>query len=51
MSSPDVDRPGRDGENLRRMHGLVSLKIAGNLASMGIDLEQVFEIQLATLTA
>jgi AcrR family transcriptional regulator len=34
-----------------RVHGLVSLEIAGNFASMGIDPEQVFEIQLATLTA
>jgi len=29
----------------------VSLEIAGNYASMGIDPDQVFEIQLATLTA
>jgi len=34
-----------------RMHGLVSLEIAGNFASMGIDPDQVFEAQLATLTA
>jgi AcrR family transcriptional regulator len=33
-----------------RVHGLVSLEIAGNFASMGIDPDQVFEIQLATLT-
>jgi AcrR family transcriptional regulator len=34
-----------------RLHGLVSLEIAGNFASMGIDPDQVFEIQLSTLTA
>jgi AcrR family transcriptional regulator len=34
-----------------RVHGFVSLEIAGNYASMGIDPDQVFEIQLATLTA
>ena len=34
-----------------RRHGLVSLEIAGNFASMGVDPGQVFEAQLATLTA
>jgi len=34
-----------------RLHGLVSLEIAGNFASMGIDPGRVFEAQLATLTA
>jgi AcrR family transcriptional regulator len=34
-----------------RLHGFVSLEIAGNYASMGIDPDPVFEIQLATLTA
>ena len=34
-----------------RLHGFVSLEIAGNYASMDIDPDQVFEIQLATLTA
>jgi hypothetical protein len=34
-----------------RLHGLVSPEIAGNIASMGIDPGQVFEAQLATLTA
>jgi len=34
-----------------RLHGFVSLEIAGNYASMGIDPDRVFEIQLATLTA
>jgi AcrR family transcriptional regulator len=34
-----------------RLHGLVSLEIAGNFASMGVDPDQVFEAQLATLTA
>ena len=34
-----------------RLHGLVSLEIAGNFASMGIDPDQVFEAQLSTLTA
>jgi AcrR family transcriptional regulator len=34
-----------------RLHGSVSLEIAGNFASMSIDPDQVFEIQLATLTA
>jgi len=33
------------------LHGFVSLEIAGNYASMGIDPDQVFEIELATLTA
>ena len=31
------------------LHGLVSLEIAGNFASMGINPDQVFEIRLATL--
>ena len=34
-----------------RMHGLVSLEIAGNFASMGIDPDLVFEAQLPALTA
>lgn len=34
-----------------RLHGIVSLEIAGNFASMGLDAEQLFEAQLATLTA
>jgi AcrR family transcriptional regulator len=34
-----------------RLHGLVSLEIAGNFASMGIDPHQVFEAQLPDLTA
>jgi AcrR family transcriptional regulator len=33
-----------------RLHGLVSLEIAGNFTSMGIDPGQIFEAQLATLT-
>ena len=34
-----------------RLHGFVSLEIAGDYASMNIDPDQLFEIQLATLTA
>ena len=34
-----------------RLHGLVSLEIAGNFAAMGIDPDQVFEALLGTLTA
>ncbi len=34
-----------------RLHGLVSLEIAGNFASMGIDPDQLFEAQLPALTA
>ena len=33
-----------------RLHGIVSLEIAGNFASMGIDPGQLFETELATLT-
>ncbi len=33
-----------------RLHGIVSLEIAGNFASMGLDPGQLFETQLATLT-
>jgi AcrR family transcriptional regulator len=33
-----------------RLHGIVSLEIAGNFASIGIDPTQLFETQLATLT-
>ena len=33
------------------LHGPVSLEIAGNFASMGIDPAQVFEAHLATLKA
>ena len=29
---------------------VVTLEIAGNFASMGLDPDQLFEIQLATLT-
>jgi hypothetical protein len=32
------------------MHGFGSLEVAGNDASTGIAPDQVFEIQLATLT-
>jgi AcrR family transcriptional regulator len=32
------------------LHGIVSLEIAGNFASMGIDPGQLFETELATLT-
>jgi AcrR family transcriptional regulator len=32
-----------------RLHGLVSLEIAGNFASMGIDPDAVFEIELSKL--
>ena len=32
-----------------RLHGFVSLEIAGNFASMGIDPGEVFEIQLTTM--
>jgi Tetracyclin repressor-like, C-terminal domain len=31
------------------LHGFVSLEIAGNFASMGIDPDQLFEIQLMTM--
>ena len=34
-----------------RLHGIVSLEIAGNFASMGLDAGQLFEIQLAALMA
>jgi AcrR family transcriptional regulator len=34
-----------------RLHGLVSLEIAGNFHSMGLDPDQLFEAQLGTLTA
>jgi hypothetical protein len=33
-----------------RLHSIVSLEIAGNFASMGLDPGQLFETQLATLT-
>jgi AcrR family transcriptional regulator len=33
------------------LHGLVSLEISGNFASMGLDPEQLFEAQLAALNA
>ena len=36
--------------NWSRLHGLVSLEIAGNFASMGIDPDHVFEAQLGALT-
>jgi AcrR family transcriptional regulator len=32
-----------------RLHGLVSLEIAGNYASMGLDPARLFELELATL--
>jgi AcrR family transcriptional regulator len=32
-----------------RLHGIVSLEIAGNFASMGVDASQLFESELATL--
>ncbi len=34
-----------------QLHGIVSLEIAGNFASMGIDPDQLFEIQLTAITA
>jgi AcrR family transcriptional regulator len=33
-----------------RLHGIISLEIAGNFASMGIDPGQLFETELAALT-
>jgi hypothetical protein len=51
-----LDLPGRQdalqalGEGVG-WYVFVSLEIAGNFASMSIDPGQVFEIQLATLTA
>jgi len=33
-----------------RLHGIVSLEISGNFASMGIDPGQLFETELASLT-
>jgi AcrR family transcriptional regulator len=34
-----------------QLHGIVTLEIAGNFASMGIDADQLFEIQLTAITA
>lgn len=34
-----------------QLHGIVSLEIAGNFASMSIDAGQLFEIQLTAITA
>ena len=34
-----------------RLHGFVTLEIAGNFASMGIDADQAFETELTALTA
>jgi AcrR family transcriptional regulator len=34
-----------------RLHGIVSLEIAGNFASMGLDPGQLFEIELSRLSA
>jgi AcrR family transcriptional regulator len=34
-----------------QLHGIVSLEIAGNFASMSIDADQIFEIQLTAITA
>ena len=34
-----------------QLHGIVSLEIAGNFASMGIDADLLFEIQLSAITA
>ena len=34
-----------------QLHGIVSLEIAGNFASMSIDADQLFETQLAAITA
>ena len=33
-----------------QLHGIVSLEIAGNFASMGIDADQLFEVQLTAIT-
>jgi AcrR family transcriptional regulator len=33
-----------------QLHGIVTLEIAGNFASMGIDADQLFEIQLTAIT-
>ena len=50
--TPDVDGATALSAVLTwsRLHGLVSLEIAGNFHSMGIDPAQVFEAQLAALT-
>jgi AcrR family transcriptional regulator len=34
-----------------QLHGIVSLEIAGNFASMGVDADHLFEIQLTGITA
>jgi hypothetical protein len=34
---------------LSRLRGFVSLELGGNFASMGLDPDQLFEIELATL--
>jgi len=34
-----------------RLHGIVSLEIAGNFASMGLDPDEFFEAQIGALTA
>ena len=49
---PDTDVATALGAVLAwsRLHGFVSLEIAGNYASMGIDQDQLFEAELATLT-
>lgn len=39
------------GESVSRLHGLVSLEIAGNFASMGVDPDQVLEARLGALAA
>jgi hypothetical protein len=36
---------------LSRLHGFVSLEIAGNYASVGIDADQLFETELRELPA
>ena len=46
----DPDTAGRAIVAWSRLHGIVSLEIAGNFASMGFDPGQLFEIQLASLS-
>lgn len=49
----DVDAPNalRSVLTWSRLHGFVSLEIAGNYASMGINPEQLFETELRALPA
>jgi AcrR family transcriptional regulator len=50
-SNTDAARALRAVQTWSRLHGFVSLELGGSFASMGLDVDRLFEIELAALAA